>query len=174
MGFGSFDSEKLMNLRILFASGLAALVSIGASAADYDAQLAESYARLFEPVAGAKASKAMHLMTPDQFVKDFQAGKPMLAMDVRTPNEFGLCSMTLPESLTIPLNQAFHPENLQRIPQDKTVVIVCKSGTRATAVGTALRHIGFDNVYVLKGGIMALAKHLSPKTANPPPKVALR
>jgi rhodanese-related sulfurtransferase len=54
------------------------------------------------------------------------------------------------------------------------VVIICKSGTRATAVGTALRHIGFDNVYILKGGLMALSKYLSPKTANPESKTAMR
>jgi rhodanese-related sulfurtransferase len=65
------------------------------------------------------------------------------------------------------MNAVFLPENLERIPQDKTVVVICKSGTRATAVGTALRHIGFDNVYVLKGGLMALSKHLDAKTANP-------
>jgi rhodanese-related sulfurtransferase len=49
-------------------------------------------------------------------------------------------------------------------------VIVCKSGTRAFAVGTALRHIGFDNVSILKGGYMSLNKYLDPKTANAPVK----
>ena len=43
-----------------------------------------------------------------------------------------------------------------------------KSGTRASVVGTALRHIGFDNVSILKGGYMALNKYLDPKTANAP------
>lgn len=163
-----------MNHRSLIAGGLASLISFGATAAGYDAQLAQSYARLFEPVAGAKAGKALHMMMPDKLVKQLQAGKPIVALDVRTPNEFGVFGITLPESLSIPVNKVFLPENLGRIPQDKTVVIVCKSGTRATAVGTGLRHIGFKNVYVLKGGIMALGKYLTPKTANPPPKVATR
>ncbi len=163
-----------MNHRALIAGGLASLISFSAAAAGYDAQLAQSYARLFEPVAGAKAGKALHLMKPDQLVKDLQAGRPIVALDVRTPNEFGVFGMTLPETMSIPVNEVFHPENLDRIPQDKTVIIVCKSGTRATAVGTGLRHIGFNNVHVLKGGIMALGKYLTPKTANPPPKVATR
>ena len=82
--------------------------------------------------------------------------------------------MSLPGSLSIPVNELFKKDNLDRIPQDKAVVIVCKSGTRATAVGTALRHVGFENVYVLKGGIMALSSYLTPKNANPPPKTAMR
>jgi rhodanese-related sulfurtransferase len=39
-------------------------------------------------------------------------------------------------------------------------------------VATGLRHIGFDKVYVLKGGHIALSKYLDPKTANPPPPVS--
>jgi len=163
-----------MKFKVLVIGALVSLISFGVAAAGYDAQLAQSYAKLFEPVAGAKAGKSLHLMKPDKLVKHVQAGKPLVTLDVRTPNEFGVFSMTLPGSLSISVNQVFLPENLERIPQDRTVVIICKSGTRATAVGTGLRHIGFKNVYVLKGGIMALGKYLTPKTANPPKKVAAR
>lgn len=159
-----------MNHKALIAGGLASLISFGVAAAGYDAQLAQSYARLFEPVAGAKAGKALHLMPPGQLVKNLQAGKPLVALDVRTPNEFGVFGLTLPESLSIPVNEVFLPENLERIPQDKTVLVVCKSGTRATAVATALRHIGFSDVYILKGGLVALSTYLTPKVANPPAK----
>ena len=38
-------------------------------------------------------------------------------------------------------------------------------GARAAAVGTALRHIGFDNVYILKGGFQALAAYYGPRQA---------
>jgi len=82
--------------------------------------------------------------------------------------------MTLPGSMRIPASELFLPQNLERIPQDKTVVIVCKSGIRATAMGTALRHVGFDNVYLLRGGIMSLSKYLGPKQANPPLRVSVR
>jgi rhodanese-related sulfurtransferase len=150
--------------------GLALLFCLSTSAWSYDSDLAASYAKLFEPVAGAKAGKALHLMKPEMFLKTLQSNKPILTIDVRTPNEASVVGMTLPGSLAIPVNKVFLQENLERIPQDKTVVIVCLTGTRATAVGTALRHVGFNNVYVLKGGIMALAEHVNPKTVNPPPQ----
>lgn len=164
-----------MLYRKLFSAVLASLVSFGVAAAGYDVELAASYAKLFEPAVGAKTGKALHMMTPDQLVKDLQAGKQIVALDIRTPNEFGVFGLTIPGSIEIPINEVFLPENLQHIPQDKTVVVVCKSGTRATAVGTALRHVGFEKIYVLKGGLMALSKYLGPKTAYPPmPELSAR
>ena len=73
-------------------------------------------------------------------------------LDVRTPGETEVFGATLPGSLAIPLNELFNKENLDRIPTDKTVVILCKSGTRAGTAGTALRHIGFSNVYIPEVG----------------------
>ena len=140
----------------------------------YDADLAESYSKFFQPVAGAKMGKALHFVTPQKLVTDLQKGKEVVTLDIRTPNEFGVFGMTLPDSMSIPVNNVFLPENLDRIPEDKQVVIICKSGARAIAVGTALRHVGFKNVYILKGGLMALSKYLSAKTANPPKKLAAR
>ncbi len=156
------------------AIGLASLISFGAAAGGYDAGLAQSYARLFEPAVGAQTGKALHLMKPGQFVNDLQKGKQIVALDIRTPRECGVLGMTLPVRVSIPINEVFLAEYLDRIPRDRPVVIVCQSGSRAVAVGIALRHVGFDNVYVLKGGLMGLSKYLNAKTANPPPKVAVR
>ena len=89
-----------------------------------------------------------------------------MALDVRTPAESGVYSVTLPGSLAIPINELFKPDNLARIPTDRTVVVFCLSGSRATAAGTALRHIGFENVYILKGGYKALVAYMSPEQAN--------
>ena len=158
-----------MKYRTLLKTGLTALIVISSPAWSYDAGLAQSYAELFAPVAGAKAGKALHLMPPEVFVKGLQTKRPIVTIDVRTPNEFGLVGMTLPNNMSIPVNKVFVKENLDRIPKDRPVVIICKTGARATAVGTALRHVGFKNVYVLNGGITALIKYISPKTANPSP-----
>jgi len=164
-----------MKPRIVLAVGLASLLGFGTASAGYDAELAQSYAKLFEPAVGAKTGKALHFMKPEQLVKDLQAGKEIVTLDIRTPNELGVFGMALPGSIEIPLNEVFLPENLDRIPQDKTVVLVCQSGTRTAAIVSALRRVGFENAYVLRGGLIALSKHLNAKTANPPPpKVSAR
>lgn len=146
---------------------VAAAFMLGASSGwAYDHELAASYAELFQPVAGAKAGKELHLIKVTAFVDGVKNGKEFVALDVRTPAEAGIVAMSLSNSLAIPVNELFRAENLDRLPTDRPIVVVCKSGTRAVAVGTALRHVGFDNVMILKGGLKALTAYLDPKTAN--------
>ena len=149
---------------------LAVGLAMAGPAWSYDTAMAESYAKLFAPVKGAGAGKALHLMKPDAFLNKVKANEPLVTLDARTPAEIGVFTSILPGSLTIPVNVLFTEANLARIPTDKTVVVLCKSGARATAAGTALRHIGFENVYVLKGGFKALVAYMGPKEANTPLK----
>ena len=158
-----------MFTRLLTISLLAVVVTIAGPAWSYDSAMAESYATLFAPVKGAGAGKALHLIPPDVFLNKVKTKEPMVAIDIRTPAETGIYGMTLPGSLVIPVSELFTRANLAQIPTDKTVVIVCLHGTRATAAGTALRHIGFENVYILKGGFKALTGYMGPKEANAPP-----
>jgi len=158
-----------MFIRLLTITLLAAAVTIAGPAWSYDSAMAKSYATLFAPIKGAGAGKALHLMKPDAFLNKVKARESLVALDVRTLAEIGVFTSILPGSLMIPMNELFTEANLARIPTDKTVVVLCKSGTRATAAGTALRHIGFENVYVLKGGFKALIAYMGPKEANTPP-----
>lgn len=135
----------------------------------YDEPLAASYASLFQPVTGAKAGKALHLMPAEAFVEKLKKGEDFVAIDVRTEKESGLFTMSLPGSMTIPLDKLFLTENLKQLPSDKAMIIVCKSGARASAAATALRHIGFKNVYILKGGYKALNAYMGPKEVYAPP-----
>ena len=167
-----------MLTRLLTSISLAFVVAISGTAWSSDSDmaksytelLAKSYAELFAPVKGAGAGKALHLVKPDAFIEKVKAKEPLVVLDVRTPAETGVYGVTLSGALMIPISELFTPANLARIPTDKTVIVLCLSGTRATAAGTALRHIGFENVYILKGGYKALVAYMSPKEANTPPK----
>ena len=159
-----------MMTRLFKIAVLAVSVVFAGPAWSYDTVMAESYAKLFAPVKGAAAGKALHLIMPDAFLDKVKANEPLVVLDVRTPAESGVYSVTLPGTLAIPIDELFTEASLARIPTDKTVVVMCLSGTRATAAGTALRHIGFENVYVLKGGFKALTAYLGPKEANTPLK----
>jgi len=81
------------------------------------------------------------------------AGEPLTMVDIRTPQE---------QAFVIPKKAIFIqlPEimqHLDQIPHEGTVVIVCHSSPRAIIAATALRILGYDNVYALKGGIMSIA-----------------
>ena len=161
-----------MLTRRLVSIFLAVFVAVSAPAWSSDTDMAKSYAELFAPVQGAGAGKALHLVTPEAFLDKVKAKEPLVVLDVRTPAETDVYGVTLPGALMIPINELFTPASLARIPTDKTVVVLCLSGTRVTAAGTALRHIRFENVYILKGGYKTLVAYLGPKEANTPLKPA--
>jgi rhodanese-related sulfurtransferase len=131
----------------------------------YDVKMAESYANIFSQASGSDAGKALHFISPGAFIENIREGKSFVAIDVRTSAETSVFSLSLPNSLNIPVDKIFEAKNLDLIPTDRPVIIVCKSGARATAVGTSLRHIGFDNVYILKGGFQGLSSFYGPKQA---------
>lgn len=154
---------------VLLITTFALSVGAGIPAWSYDANLAASYAKLFEPAARENAGKGLHCMKPEAFMNKVKGGEPMLTLDVRTEAETQILGSALPDSLRIPLNELFQPANLQRIPTDRMVVVLCKSGIRAAAAATALRHLGFDRVFILQGGYKALNDYLDPLTAHSPP-----
>ena len=151
-------------------------LSIAAPVSAYDQGKAAEYAQMFATVQGAKAGKELHLLKPEQFVRQVRGGKQFVTVDVRTPGETQFFSSNLPGHLMIPLAELFEPAQLAKLPTDKPIVIMCKSGTRATAAATALRRIGFSETYVLKGGFKGLIAYLGAKEANQPlgPKTAAR
>jgi rhodanese-related sulfurtransferase len=131
----------------------------------YDQALAASYETHFSAFAGKGTPKSLQMIPSKAFVEALKKGEEMLVIDIRTAGETGVFGLNLTNSLSMSMDQVFKPENLARIPSDKKVVIVCKAGHRAMAVATALRHVGFKNVFTLKHGIEDLARFLSPKTA---------
>ena len=130
----------------------------------WDAALADSYRRFLAPFSAADTMTALRMMPVDTFLAVAREEEPPLVLDVRTPGESGVLGITLPGSLAVPMDQVFTTEVLEKL-QDRTVVVVCTAGHRATAVALALRHIGLDDVWILKGGTAALAAYLTPKTA---------
>ncbi|MDJ0881122.1 MAG: rhodanese-like domain-containing protein [Gammaproteobacteria bacterium] len=154
------------------AIAISSLVFSAPMSSAYDAEMAQSYHKFFSQVSGQELGKALHLVKPQAFVDDIKKGKAMVALDVRTPRELGVFAMTLPGSMKIPVDQLFEEENLDRLPTDRPIVVICKSGDRAMAITTALRHSGFEKTYSLVGGISGLSHYLGPKEAYSPPKPA--
>lgn len=77
---------------------------------------------------------------------------PPRLIDVRTPGEFQ--SAHIAGSHNVPLEMVReHRDAIARHLQD--VVLVCRSGQRATQAEATLRGAGLANVYVLKGGMVA-------------------
>lgn len=139
----------------------------------YDMGAAQAYGEMFANVKGAACGKHLHLFPADKLITKIKKQEPLVVLDIRTPRELSTIGVTLPGTLNIPLDQLFTPKSLDALPKDKPVYVMCQSGIRSTAAATALRHIGFKNVYVVKGGLKAMINYLGPKQAYAPlkPKV---
>ncbi len=145
------------------AGFLTALSLIGFSFA-IDEYMAKKYDELFSKMTQKVLAKSPCRVTPKQVVEMIKKGEDIVLLDVRTEAEQSIVGLTYSNSLHIPMDKLFKPENLSKIPKDKKVIVVCHSGARALVVAFALRSLGFENVYALKGGIVKLADYLTPKT----------
>jgi adenylyltransferase/sulfurtransferase len=75
---------------------------------------------------------------------------------VREPHEYDICNL---EGELIP--QAEIPHNVDKIANNKQVIIHCRSGARSGNMVKWLEsNHGFTNLYNLKGGILAWAKEI--------------
>ena len=79
-------------------------------------------------------------------------------LDVREPEEFEIGHIS--ETLHIPLN--FIPFNLEKIPQDETLIVYCHHGMRSLKAVEYLKAKGFDNVVNLAGGIHEWSTKVDP------------
>jgi len=77
-------------------------------------------------------------------------------IDVREPHEFDTCNL---EGELIPMAEV--PHQVERIRKDIQVVVHCRSGKRSGDIITWLeKNHNFENLYNLKGGILAWAKEI--------------
>jgi adenylyltransferase/sulfurtransferase len=89
-------------------------------------------------------------------------GEDYQLIDVREPDEYERVNL---DGELIPL--ATIVENAERISRLKKVVIHCKVGGRSEkAIRQLEDHFGFQNLYNLKGGIVAYSKEVQPPIAN--------
>ncbi len=91
-----------------------------------------------------------------------QKGEPIQIIDVREPHEYEIANIG---GELIPLNQV--TDNADKIASDKKVVVHCRSGKRSEdAIKKLKDEYGFDNLYNLKGGILAYANEIDQSLAT--------
>lgn len=109
----------------------------------------------YEQFCGAKTpEKKIKEVTVQEFEQWVKGGEDIQVIDVREPSEYELVNIG---ALLIPL--ATMKDRADEIRRDRKVVIHCKAGGRsAKAIRELEEAFGFDNLYNLKGGIMAIDK----------------
>ncbi len=87
-------------------------------------------------------------------------GEDVFVVDVREPNEFEIVS--IPGATLIPKGEFLNGSALERMPQDKQIVLHCKSGARSAEVLAVLKAAGFSDAVHVGGGVLAWVNQVDP------------
>jgi adenylyltransferase/sulfurtransferase len=94
-------------------------------------------------------------------LKEWQdAGKEHFLVDVREPAEYEI--VRIPGSTLIPKGDILSGEALARLPQDRQIVLHCKSGVRSAEALAALKAAGFRDAVHVQGGVLSWIKQIDP------------
>jgi adenylyltransferase/sulfurtransferase len=94
-------------------------------------------------------------------LKEWQdAGKDFFLVDVREPAEYEIVS--IPGATLIPKGDIISGDALARLPQDRQIVLHCKSGVRSAEALAAIKAAGFSNAVHVQGGVLAWVKQVDP------------
>jgi sulfur-carrier protein adenylyltransferase/sulfurtransferase len=101
---------------------------------------------------------SMKEITVQELKKLKDTGADFQLIDVREPHEYDICNL---EGELIP--QGDVPDSVDKIDRNKKVVIHCRSGARSgNMVQWLEQNHKFENLYNLKGGILAWAREIDP------------
>jgi len=131
----------------------------------YDAQKAEELNKFYSHMTQKACADSKLFIKADDTLKMLREKKSFSFLDVRTNGENNILSLSGENALHIPINVLFQKESLNKLPNDKPIIVVCHSGTRATLAAIGLKRLGFKKVHVLKGGMVALAKATNVKNS---------
>jgi len=88
------------------------------------------------------------------------AGENIFLVDVREPNEYEIVS--IPGSVLIPKGEFLSGAALEQLPQDKRIVLHCKSGQRSAEALAVVKDAGFSDAVHVGGGVLAWIKQVDP------------
>jgi adenylyltransferase/sulfurtransferase len=119
----------------------------------------------YEAFCGAVSEEASEAVKDSTIgARDLKAmqdrGDDIFLVDVREPNEYEI--VRIPGSTLIPKDRILSGEALAELPQDKPLVLHCKSGQRSAEALAALHKAGFRDAVHVGGGVLAWAKQVDP------------
>jgi adenylyltransferase/sulfurtransferase len=101
-------------------------------------------------------------ISPKQLAAAMQADPELFLLDVREPFEIDICRID--GAWTIPLGVL--PVRYAEVPQDRDVVVHCRSGARSAQAVQFLQSRGYTRVRNLVGGILRWIDDVDPSQSK--------
>ena len=121
---------------------------------DYEAFCGEVSDEAAEAVIG-------HTLTARELKDMKDAQEDFYLVDVREPAEYEI--VKIPDSVLIPKDEILFGRALADLPQDKPIVLYCKSGIRSAEALASLHAAGFGNAKHIQGGVLAWINQIDPE-----------
>ncbi|MDH6141729.1 MULTISPECIES: adenylyltransferase/sulfurtransferase MoeZ [Kitasatospora] len=100
-------------------------------------------------------------ITPKQLKEMQDNGEDILLIDVREQNEYEI--VNIPGAVLIPKNEFLMGSALEKMPQDRKIIVHCKTGVRSAEVLAVLKAAGFANSVHLGGGVISWVNQIEPE-----------
>ncbi|MGA4543270.1 MAG: adenylyltransferase/sulfurtransferase MoeZ [Streptomycetaceae bacterium] len=109
----------------------------------------------------AQEAAAGSTITPRTLKEWMDAGENIHVIDVREPNEYEIVS--IPGAVLVPKNEFLMGRALENLPQDKKIVLHCKTGVRSAEVLAVLKSAGFNDAVHVGGGVIGWVNQIEPE-----------
>ncbi|MDH6112681.1 molybdopterin/thiamine biosynthesis adenylyltransferase/rhodanese-related sulfurtransferase [Kitasatospora sp. MAP12-15] len=119
----------------------------------------------YEAFCGAISEEAQEAaigstITPKQLKEWQDNGEKIFLVDVREPGEYEI--VNIPGATLIPKNEFLMGNALELMPQDKKIVLHCKTGVRSAEVLAVLKSAGFSDAVHLGSGVVGWVNQIEP------------
>jgi molybdopterin/thiamine biosynthesis adenylyltransferase/rhodanese-related sulfurtransferase len=108
----------------------------------------------------AQQAAAGSTITAAELKQLLDSGKPIELIDVREPAEWEIVS--IPGAKLIPKDEILRGEALSSLPQDRQIVMYCKTGVRSAETLAAVKGAGFSDALHVQGGVTAWVNQVDP------------
>ncbi len=108
----------------------------------------------------ASAAALGSTITVTDLAEWLRAEKPIHLVDVREPAEFEI--VKIPGSVLVPKGEILSGNALASLPQDRQIVLYCKTGVRSAEALAAVKAAGFKDAVHVHGGVSAWVRQVDP------------
>ena len=108
----------------------------------------------------AQRAAAGSTITAIELKELIDADKPIALIDVREPAEWEI--VRIPGATLIPKDQILRGDALASLPNDRQIVMYCKSGVRSAETLAAVKRAGFSDAVHVQGGVTAWVNQVDP------------
>lgn len=114
-----------------------------------------------DEAAEAASDSTISVATLEGWLKERSEGsRDFVLVDVREPNEYEINQ--IPGSVLIPKGEILGGKAFDQLPQDKQVVLHCKSGVRSAEALAVLKGAGYGDAVHVGGGVVAWVNQIDP------------